>query len=292
MTLKNVNRLCVCIAHTLLILFAGAILVNCHGETSATHVRGTTLLNRAGGIINASRQVRYRIAPSLEDVLSSTSWKTNKRDFFSVGFARHVYWLKIPLKGESENSNWYATARNNRLDYVDFYLVRPERGSTRVSHKAAGDMRPLGPHAPAAYPVFRFSLSRERAAVLYIRIESDTFVSFPMRFMSAEEFGAHRRQTVIDHLLFALLLIPYGLFQLFGNHYIRPRARAYLTIAILMGLSYSLFMAGEGNRWFWPDNIFLKEFAFPFCINLFSCFFFHGCSSFYGGIHRCSYSFG
>lgn len=62
------------------------------------------------------------------------------------------------------------TLRNNRLNFVDFYLITDDGIQTLT----AGDRRPFPDESRAAYPTFHFQLLQGEAGTIYVRVQSDT----------------------------------------------------------------------------------------------------------------------
>lgn len=241
------------------LILALVLFSACGEERQATTEARVVLLDSPDTILNASSALEFRVAPAsarLEEIRGlKTGWSRNDRPVFDMGFVPDVIWIRTPIHNRTDLTRWYFTLRNNRLDTVDFYLVS-DRG---VQSRQCGDRRPLAPDAPAAYPVFRFNLDPARTGTLYVRIETDTHISFSARFYSPEEFGVERNQTLFVHVLYFALMIAMLVFQARFDSQVRGRMEVSFTLAVIFGFAYLFVFSGEANRLLWPDSLYIKN---------------------------------
>ncbi|MBE7438990.1 MAG: helix-turn-helix domain-containing protein [Spirochaetales bacterium] len=222
------------------------------------------LLEESTSILHVSSRVQliHSDAHSPGVVALQNGWTQNKTDYINEGFSRGALWLRMEIHNHSENVRWYLTVRNNRLDTVDFFLLT----NAAVQTSTGGDHTYLS--GAAAYPVFPFRLSTGESAQIYLRIESTSHLSFPLRIYSAEAFGAESNLTLLFHVLFLLGFAVFLIFHLWFNPAFEADLKWFFGGLVTCSLFYVLLTEGEGNRWLWPDSIFLKNQTPPVLILL------------------------
>lgn len=236
-----------------------AFFCACNPARQADPQQGVVTLDQVDFVLNASRNTEFLIAPASLDLAAirerREGWRRNEKPVFDQGFSTDVYWLRLSVRNRTGQDKWYVTLRNNRLNFVDFFLV----SDAGVQSYRTGDRRPLPPDAPTSYPAFEFRLAPGSAGTLFVRIESDTHISFPVRFYNPEEFGSERNQTMILHLLYAALYLVFVVFQVRLNPTVRGSLEWFLILAVGTGFMWLLVFYGEGARLFWPDWIWGKN---------------------------------
>lgn len=245
------------------LLVAGFLLfTNCYHETLVGTRNDRIVLEASDRAINASHEIRYLTTASdtpFERIrsLPDGDWTVNGLSAFNVGFSSSTYWLKLPLLNPIEGRKWYVTLQNTRLDLVDFYLLRETDGI--VIHRESGDYRPLGPEAETSVPLFHFPMKPDENATLYIKIRSETHISFPLRFMTTRAFSAEKARVNFIQILFVAVFLLYLVLQSLLNPYMNLSSQLYLGLGVILAFAYGLMMVGDANLLLWPDQIFLKN---------------------------------
>ena len=215
-----------------------------------------SVLNAAPDIFLFSSEASHPLQLAVQE-----GWTRNRTDYVNQGFSRRSLWLLLKVQNASDTRHWYLTLRNNRLDAVDFFAVK---GST-LHIARGGDHRKL---TATSYPAFSFRLLPGESADLYVRVQSTSHLSFPVRIYSAEAFGAERSLTLLCHLLFALGFALFLIFHLWFNPAFETDLKCYFGGLVASSLLYVGLTEGEGNRWLWPESTFLKNQTPPLLILL------------------------
>ncbi|BDA77808.1 hypothetical protein LPTSP3_g07380 [Leptospira kobayashii] len=257
-------------------LFAFFFLFNCSTERPARAQDGRIILEDLGSILNVSREVEYKVAPTeanLSEIRNDTAgWERNGKPVFDQGFSTNVYWLRLHITNPTHLSNWYITLRNNRLDFVDFFLVT----NGNIQSLATGDYRPLPPNSNTSYPAFEFVLSPQETGTLYIRIQADVHLAFFVRLYAPEEFGAEKNLTAMIHLIFIGLFLIFLIFQVRFNPTLSGFMEIYLSLAVLFIFLWAFCFSGEASRLLWPDSVWCKnkmQFVFALLFEIFFALF-------------------
>ncbi|XPF93631.1 7TM-DISM domain-containing protein [Colwellia sp. RE-S-Sl-9] len=201
----------------------------------------------------------------------STGWATTESELFNVGFSPSTFWLKVKLKNQSRNDEWFLTLDNTRLDFVDFYLLNGEG----LQYLSSGDHRPISGQSSSS-PTFKFYLAQNQSAQLYIRVRSEAKIDFTPKIRGSFKYGEHLSEVKQIHVFYVLILLMFVVFQLALNQRIINKINLYYITSLCFGFAYSLFYYGEGNLLFWPDNIILKNrgfFVFAMMSYVFSTLF-------------------
>ncbi|TGN16926.1 7TM-DISM domain-containing protein [Leptospira idonii] len=259
-----------------LFLLFPAFLIQCNTEQIVRENDGFVILEDISSVLNVSPETEYLSAdPSatLSEIERTTSgWKRNEENVFDRGFSDDVFWLRIPLSNESSISDWHVTLRNNRLDFVDFFLVT-ENGIKSLS---AGDYRHLPENADTSYPSFAFELPSREKATLYIRIQADVHLAFVLRLFPPEVFGAEKHLTAVIHCIFVILFLVFLIFQVRFNPSVRGWMEIYLSVGVLSIFLWAFCFSGEASRLLWPDSVWCKNnmhFVFGLLFEIFFSLF-------------------
>ncbi len=259
----------------LFVLFSLPFLNGCAAERFVSAPEERVILESGPAALNASRETRYLTTDAqttFENIRNRKSgWRVNRKPHFDQGFTPKTYWLRVRIVNRAKNTLWYLSLRNNRLDYVDFFMVPENDGPPRTL--AAGDHRPLPLGATTSYPLFAFDLPADASATIFVRIRTDTHVSFPVRFYGPVEFGAELQRTMLTQVLFVVLMIIYLIFQVRFNPGVNGPMEIFLSLMITSGMIYAFIYLGEGNRLLWPDNIWAKNNVAFIAIGHFGLFF-------------------
>ena len=258
---------------TFLLFFAIGGILHCGSNAISQKREYTANLTTPSETTNVSSLIQYRITgprAGLKDILTRTDdWKRNLRENFEQSFSSNIFWFKIPLKNGTNQSVWYATLNNSRLNYVDFYLVT--KNNTQVYK--TGDYRRLPENAVSAFPAFRFNLSSEEEATLYVRIKTNTNISFSLNIAGSEAFGELISKRLLIHVLYGSILFLYLLFQVRFNPAVKGIMEFHLSGTMIMALLYFFCFFGEANRLLWPNSIYLKN-TMIFVFNIIGQLFF------------------
>lgn len=233
------------------------------GESS--HQDSTHVLN--DGVNSLSESLYFtKSTLSLHEIKKSDiHWEKSTGPQFNQGFGIDGLWVKMTLSHKTENEFWYLTLDNTRLNFVDFYLVHENTIQTNFT----GDHRKL--HEGSAFPTFKFKLQANKSAIIYIRIDTDTAVTFTPKIRNTESYGSYwTKRTLIQWLYFSLVIVCIILQRMFNPIPVGHIDLFYST-TLIFGLSYLFCFYGEANALFWPNLIYLKNtmlFVFGFLFQI------------------------
>ncbi len=193
-------------------------------------------------------QVQDLLSPSL-----AKQFIQNDQSIPNFGFSRSAYWVRMDLQhSEIMFQEWLFEVGYPLLDRIDLYLVQD---SQIVSHQIGGDSLPFGKrpidHRHFVFPV---SMKPHQNYVVYLRIQSESSVQFPINIWTSRGF-THR----VNREMFGLG-IYYGtmLVMLFYNLflYVFVRDRAYLLYVLYLGSFILTLMAlnGLAFEYLWPES--------------------------------------
>ncbi|MFC3151549.1 EAL domain-containing protein [Litoribrevibacter euphylliae] len=170
----------------------------------------------------------------------------------SFGFSHSTFWLRLDVKnGMSDPSKTLVVVNYPLLDSLDFYLVR---GSDVIKSSEVGDLRPFS-NREIYHPSFVFRLSQEVADAdrVYIRVQSQGTMVFPLELWQEKPFYEHTSKATSFYLfyfggMFIVVLLNFAIFTML-------RERIYLYYA-LANTGYMLFFAcmrGFANQLLFPE---------------------------------------
>ncbi|WP_411823395.1 7TM-DISM domain-containing protein [Leptospira sp. 'Mane'] len=258
------------------LFIVAAFLIHCQSERILPHSEDQLIHLESGGMINISKRIEFLSANKSSDIISitekETGWTGNTSGVFDRGFSDQVHWIRFQVKNDSEATHWYLALQNNRMNFVDFYTLQ-KTGNTEFH---SGDHLPIPGKAKASFPYMDFVLNTGETAVIYIRIETDSHIGFPVHLMSSEDFGSYIYVYRMHQIGFFLIILLYILLHLLFNRFLNIRLKILLALAVVSGYGYFYFLYGDGNRIFLSDTVIVREyvpfvslFVFGFCFTLF-----------------------
>lgn len=248
MPLKHLIYFC------LLILSAAQALASLPAEASNSSVPLNTYLHESQVIDvgfqyleDPDSELNLWQAMSVDD----SAWTYVEGGGGSFGFSHSAYWLRLDVKnGMSDPSKTLVVINYPLLDSLDFYLVD---GSDVIKRSKVGDLRPFA-NRELYHPSFVFRLPQEAGEVgrIYIRVESQGTMVFPLELWQEKPFYEHTSKTSSFYLfyfggMFIVVLLNFAIFFML-------RERIYLYYA-LANTGYMLFfgcMRGFANQLLFP----------------------------------------
>ncbi|BDA77688.1 hypothetical protein LPTSP3_g06180 [Leptospira kobayashii] len=230
----------------------------------------------SGGMFNISKRIEFLSGNQSLDIASVTKkeegWLQNTSSVFDRGFSNQVHWIRFQIKNTSDLTHWYLALQNNRMNFVDFHVLK-KTGNTELH---TGDHLPIPAKAKASFPYMDFTLGHNEAAVIYIRIETDSHIGFPVHLISSEDFGSFIYAYQTYQLGFFSVIVLYIILHLFFNRFLNLKLKILLAAAVFFGYGYFYFLYGDGNRLFLSDMVSFREYIpflslvfFGFCFTLF-----------------------
>lgn len=185
---------------------------------------------------------------------SSEGWEPVTGQRVNLGFTDDAIWFRAQISNPTENTRWYLTLSNTRLDRVEFYLVTDEGTESFVAGDRITHTDPL-----SAMPTFEFTLPKQASAVLLMRIHSETQVAFFPTIRGSYKYGEYRAYRTHLHYFYIALLVFFTLSQFSVNRAPFSALNAYYGAGLLFAFLYLFLYYGEGNAILWPGSVFLKN---------------------------------
>lgn len=198
-------------------------------------------------------------------------WRTATGEDLDLGFQQSVYWLRLRLRnGGDRAGRWILRLRNAAVNRVDCF---PPDAAPDARPLVGGDQTRLSERALASvYPAFPLELAAGAEEELYLRLESNTYLSFPVEVLAPQDYARSSedfRRINAVYLAFAGVLALYNVFLFFM---LRDRAYLYYMLYFAPVSLYLWINAGDGGLALWPEAPWLEPWiAFPLlCLG--SCF--------------------
>ncbi len=261
---------------TVSLLLFSSLLITCQSERTFPFSEESEIRLESEGLFNISKRVEFLSEEKPSDLSSVTEkdlgWSKNTSSVFDQGFSDRIHWIRFRIRNGSEATHWYLALQNNRMNFVDFYVTK-ESGNSELH---TGDHRLISSKAKASFPYADFVLDYNETAVIYIRIETDSHIGFPIHLISSEDFGSFVYVYQIYQWGSLSIVVLYIILHLAFNRYLNLKLKMLLAASVFFAYGYFYFLYGDGNRVFLSDHILFREyvpflslFFFGFCFTLF-----------------------
>lgn len=181
-------------------------------------------------------------------------WQKNLGERIDIGFSSTAVWFRTKIYNSTDNSQWFLTLNNTRLDHVEFYLIT-ELG---IQIAVEGDKHPQS-SSLSALPTFKFTLPQNSAAELLIKVSSDTKLAFYPTIRSSFQFGEYQAYRKHLHFFYIAVLLFFSLTQLALTKAPLSAMNLYYGAGLCFAFLHLFLYYGEGNIMLWPDNVYLKN---------------------------------
>lgn len=203
---------------------------------------------------------------SAKDVYRSMAWKKIEGDSLDFNFSKKAFWLKFRIKFREEiRENLYFVLKSKAHDRLELYIPN---GVSPV--QLAGDKLPKSEWfvKNVLYPSLMLQGNPGEEKVFYVKIKSESIMSFPVEIM--DEAGL-RANLAIETGLFTLAACLYALLILVAILYYRASGYKeflfYAGYAFCMGASYDVNY-GNAIEILWDDSLLWGEKSNFFFFNL------------------------
>ncbi len=176
----------------------------------------------------------------------------------NFGYSYSAWWLRFRLPAEiAQPADWLLEIAFPSLDSIDLYLPRGQAGGgTAWAVKRAGDMRPWDTReVKHRNHVLRLDPGLARDEWIYLRVESKSVVTVPVRLWQRADFTNAERDAQLAYGLFYGLVIALFLYNLMLCLTLRDRTYVWYVLYVA-AFGFSLFVFdGFAFQYIWPDDI-------------------------------------
>ncbi len=172
-------------------------------------------------------------------------------DSSNFGYTRSAYWARIRIVNESASPVWLLDVDYPLLDRIDLYVVD---AAGQMTAKTTGDTFPFRTRDLANRKfLFRVELPPGERMTLYLRIETESAMTFPLLLWHPDAFARkdHNEQFALGgYYGIMVAMICYNLFLLCA---IRDRVYLYYILYIITYSIAQMSLNGLSAEYLWPD---------------------------------------
>jgi PAS domain S-box-containing protein len=191
---------------------------------------------------------------TIEDITSpeiSSLFTPSQEETPSFGFTKSAYWARFHVANTAdEPANWLLSV-DSYLFFIDTYV--PASGSSQYKVTRTGTALPFGARE-IEHPRFLFTLplAPGEESTIYVRLESESALNFPMTIWSAETLAQDDlTQQLLSGFIYGVLLIMLG-YNLILFLYLKDRSYLYYVLFLFFLLMGFLVDDGFAHRYLWP----------------------------------------
>jgi len=170
----------------------------------------------------------------------------------SYGYTKSVFWLRFSVKNGGPPGDWMLECGNPLIDRVDLYRPTPRGGFTVVKSGRAMpfDERPFR-HRNIVFPLdFRAG----EAQTLYLRFETQSGASFPLKLWGREDFSAKEQPALLLFGFYYGIAVVMSLFNLSVYYYLRDKIYLLYVFCVMPYVFAQLCLNGIGYQFLWPGS--------------------------------------
>ncbi|MEE2731223.1 MAG: diguanylate cyclase [Pseudomonadota bacterium] len=207
----------------------------------------------------------------LQDILTipDNDWKRNNGHYFSRGYSRSAWWLKVPLSNSSAATlSRYLEIAYPNLDQIQVFVVAGVHTTTfNLGDKLPFHQRPI----KSNNYVIPLRLPPNSQQDVYLRIRSDSAVQVPLTLWEKQHYYDWARvESLLQGFYFGVMAVM-TLYNLFV--FLAVRERNFI-LYVCFASSLPMFIAGLKGfsfEYFWPNYPHLNNHAIvvPLCLALF-----------------------
>jgi PAS domain S-box-containing protein len=193
---------------------------------------------------------------TIEDVTSpeiSQQFTPSQDETPSFGFTKSAYWARFRAKDMAEEPVKWLLSVDSNLFFIDVYVPEPDAVQYRVTQ--TGTALPFSARE-IDHPRFLFNLPLESSedSEIYMRLESESAMNFPMTIWSAEALAQDDlTQQLLNGFIYGVLLIMIG-YNLILLLYLKDRSYLYYVLFLFFLLLGFMVDDGFAHRYLWPGQ--------------------------------------
>lgn len=214
-------------------------------------------------------QGQYQLASVVDFVLDSDgtldldavqagqglSFQHNPDDTLAFGYVNAVYWLRIRLYAQEQNtSTWLleVSGLGRAIDEMDAWV--PDTNGT-LRHFRAGDALPFQVRQIRHHAIlFPLQLPPRQSSEVYVRVKTNGTLQIPLTLWSTEHYlESEHHDSLLEGVFYGVLLI-----MIFYNAFIflSVRDASYIIYVayLICVLMFAVSLKGVGFEYLWPDQ--------------------------------------
>jgi len=201
---------------------------------------------------------------TLREVLSSElDWQQVENEgLLQLGYLAEPVWLRFQFEVLApQHSRYYLELVTPFLNYVDFFLIQHSpQGKILLRHRVAGDKQKS--HAPTLehrFPLFELDNLPVGKYELYVRMQSDSVLSFPVRMVAQTQFFQNEFRVQAFYGLFFGVMAALVFYNAYVWYFLRDRTNLYNAAFILSAMLYQASVSGFGIQYLWDYGSLLSD---------------------------------
>lgn len=186
-------------------------------------------------------------------------------------------WLQYKLTVRARQSaKLYMELATPFLNYVDFFLIQSTpQGKNLLAHSVGGDHQ-LYIENPMQhrFPVFVLESLPVGDYEIYVRLQSDSVLIFPVSFLTSESFFSNEFKAQAFYGLFFGMMAVLAFYNGYVWYFLRDRTNLYNMAFIVSAMLYQASISGFGGQYLWGQLGFLNDKGYG--IGILATIFFAG----------------
>ncbi|MBT5471385.1 MAG: hypothetical protein HOK41_12345, partial [Nitrospina sp.] len=241
---------------------------------------GNVVLEHDAEFIPLGQEVHY-----LEDVQGTLSFEAAKNTYTqglftqssmdtpAFGFTTSTYWFAVDISSNARaESSWLLQIAYPPLDLVEVQIFS---NNDLVNHYKTGDRLSLS-HKPIANRNYLFpvSVKPNASSLIMIRVQQleGDVVEVPMALISQETFAESEMLPLLMDGAYTGIMLVMALYNLLLFFYLKQRAYLFYVGYVAFSALFFVGLNGWPGYLIWPNNTWLNQIIFPFCITSVSLF--------------------
>lgn len=201
---------------------------------------------------------------TLRDILGGElPWQDKKTaDSVQQGYLAEPLWLQYQLEIQANQSDKiYMELASPFLNYVDFFLVQPTpQGKNLLAHAVGGDHQQyIDNPLQHRFPLFVLNSLPAGEYEIYVRLQSDSAMIFPVSFMTSESFFSSEFKAQAFYGLFFGMMAVLAFYNGYVWYFMRDRTNLYNMAFIVSAMLYQASISGFGGQYVWGQLGFLND---------------------------------
>lgn len=195
----------------------------------------------------------------------NSAFISSTKDVPNFGFSRSVFWVRMQVRSETHPGKHNLLEIGYPvLDHIKLFVVTPIGG---VLSRESGDILPYSSR-DVDYRNVVFELPPVDSATIYLRIESQSSIRFPIRIWETETFYTSVGTEKFAFGLYYGLVMAMALYNLFIFFNIKQRSYLYYFVFVVSFAILQMALDGLAFQYLWPTHPPWANRAIPFLIGL------------------------
>jgi len=190
----------------------------------------------------------------------------------NYGFSKSVYWIKFQISNQATHiDKWYLRLRFPNMQHID--LCISDKNVNDFKCKKTGTYTPFSSRdIPYPHFIFNFPISSGDTKTVYMRFQTQTFMSIALKVISLDEFIAQVTEEKFTWGLYFgyILLISFYNFLLWLS--LRDKDYLYYIGFNVFAALYQVSFDGLSSEYFWPNYPLFNHFAIPVSLAVYMLF--------------------